>query len=620
MRMTVFCCTFASVMKRLALLFGFLLLCQALAAQQEMVLFSVPGGFRMECDTLELHCFYPQHHIRYTTNGNQPTAASTLYEMPLRLDESLYSHSDIYTIQISPDYMVYIPDSVQHCIVIRAAVFDEDDQCISEVYTQSYFINALGCDTHGLPVVSLCADTLALFDYETGIFVPGYWFNPADPDWTGNYYQHGKEWERPCNLEFYELDNQGLNQQCGLRTHGGNGRRYPQKNMKLFAREEYGTKRFNYPFFQDLPIDSYKHFSLKPFSSSWTQAGVLDFISNRIASLLNVEQLASRPTLVYLNGEYWGVYFIHETPDERYMEDHFDVDLATLNILRSWNGVVDYGSAAHFMNLFRYMENHDLRDEEAWNYVQTKIDIDNFIDYVILELFLENQDWPANNARCWQINDGPLRWIFFDGDACLNWMTFYAFDHVVYQGDAIWPSSNQATLFFRRLIENDEFRHRFNDRFHELLATSFQYSVTGPFYEEIKAVVEPEVPFQSHRFAFPDSVSTWTNDINRLRWIMQYRVDYIAPYLDTISWGVEGVDAPSPLCYPNPTSGPLRLCLIATHDDLEEIQLLDMTGRVVFTKPCPMEVGYNEVALDLDVPSGIYVLKMGSFVQRIVKM
>ena len=212
-------------------------------------------------------------------------------------------------------------------------MFDENEECISEVTTQSYFIRALGCDTHGLPVMSLCADSLDLFDQEYGIFVPGVHFDPSNPNWTGNYYMTGEAWERTINVEFYEQNNTGINQQAGLRTHGGNGRRFPQKCMKLYAREAYGKKRFEHRFFDNLPLNSFKHLVLKPFAASWNDTGVNDHISNQIAAQLNVESLASRPVVLYLNGEYWGIYYIHERPDERYLEDHFDVDITKVNLL-----------------------------------------------------------------------------------------------------------------------------------------------------------------------------------------------------------------------------------------------------------------------------------------------
>lgn len=192
-----------------------------LKAQNDTVVFSANGGFYDDVFALHLFSINTQNHIRYTTNGNRPTAQSSLYEEPLLLDYSKYSRSDIYTILNCPEQDFFLPDSIQHCIVIRAAAFDENDSCVSQVVTNSYFIKALGCDTHGLPAISLCADSLDLFDDTIGIFVPGVHYNPLNPYGTGNYFMKGREWERVSNIEFYEIgDNAGINQLVGLRTHG----------------------------------------------------------------------------------------------------------------------------------------------------------------------------------------------------------------------------------------------------------------------------------------------------------------------------------------------------------------------------------------------------------------
>ena len=111
-------------MKKLWLIGLVLSMCPLFAAAQaDAVVFSHPGGFYENSFSLELSCS-DACHIRYTTNGNTPTAHSRLYEAPLWLDERLYSQSDIYKIQISPDDLIYVPDSVRHAIVIRAAAFD----------------------------------------------------------------------------------------------------------------------------------------------------------------------------------------------------------------------------------------------------------------------------------------------------------------------------------------------------------------------------------------------------------------------------------------------------------------------------------------------------------------
>jgi len=105
---------------------GMVALCNKAIAQEEKVMFSHQGGFYFESFYLSLGCSDFNHHIRYTTNGNAPTSASPVYEQQLWLSQQLYSHSDIYKVQISPESLQYVPDSVSHAIVIRAAVFDEN--------------------------------------------------------------------------------------------------------------------------------------------------------------------------------------------------------------------------------------------------------------------------------------------------------------------------------------------------------------------------------------------------------------------------------------------------------------------------------------------------------------
>lgn len=604
--------------KRLCFILFALFVVFGLNAQNDTIVFSTGGGFYEEVLSLELFNSNPQNHIRYTTNGTRPTAQSPLYESPLVLDYSKYSRSDIYTIVNCPDPDFFLPDSIRHCIVIRAAVFDENDSCVSTVKTNSYFIHALGCDTHGLPAVSLCADSLDLFDYETGILVPGMYYDPLDPLWSGNYYQEGDEWERPMNVEFYEQDNIGINQQAGLRTHGGNGRRFQQKCLKMYAREKYGKKRFKHKFFDNIPQNNFKHLVLKPFAASWNQSGVNDHICNQIASHLNVEALASRPVVLFLNGEYWGIYYIHERPDERYLEDHFGVDIEHVNIINGCRSVPDCGTATNYLELFHWMEDADLSLPEAYDYVKTKIDIDNFIDYQIFELFSENTDWPANNVRCWQVDDGKWRWIFFDGDACLRWMTFNAFDNAVYDGNDYWPSNWRATLFFRKLLENQEFEERFNSRFHALLNTTFDYSETGQIYNQTRSAVEAEVPYQSERFAYPTSVDSWNGGMAQVNWFLMKRSESILPVLE----GFVGVDdqMSEPLsCYPNPSTGVIHICYDSEALDADEISIYDMLGRKVFCLPVRTATDNTIITIDPNLTAGVYILKIGGRALKIVR-
>ena len=606
-------------MKRCLWLIGFVfLIVMSLKAQNDTVVFSAEGGFYDDVFALQLFNNNTQNHIRFTTNGNRPTAQSSLYEEPLLLDCSKYSRSEIYTILNCPEQDFFLPDSIRHCIVIRAAVFDENDSCVSQVVTNSYFISALGCDTHGLPAVSLCADSLDLFDYEIGIFVPGIHFDPLSPYLSGNYFMKGREWERLTNVEFYEIDNRGFKQQLGLRTHGKQSRWRSQKGYSLYAREEYGHKRINYKLFETTSIASFKRLALRPYMSAWNGSGCKDYICNRIVEPLDVESLSSRPCVLFINGEYWGIYYVEEKPDEHYLADHLGVDKDDVTIIKEWVET-DCGDPANFDALYAWMEQADLSDDEQYAYAEAHIDISSFIDYFVFEIFVENLDWPAANLRCWQEGNGKWRWIFYDGDGCLEEQGFDAFANATYVGDAIWPSSRRATLFFRRLLENDQFETDFANRFNELAITTFAYPNTKPYFDTIKAALQYEVPNQTHRFGSPSSYSSWLYYSMAVinNFLMDRPVSILASLNEFLS--IEPLLINDFEIYPNPSFGEIHLRLDAEGLSAHEVGIFDMMGRKVFMMPCLLKEGRNEITFNPNLSPGVYIIKVGNHTQRIVK-
>ena len=595
-----------------------LFLAQAAMAQNDTVLFSARGGFYEDVLPLELFNYNPQYHIRYTTNGNRPTAQSPLYGGPLLLDASKCSRSDIYTIHDCLESEFYLPDSVQHCIVIRAAVFDEQGQCVSAVMTNSYFIHALGCDTHGLPVVSLCADSLDLFDYYRGIFVPGAWQSPSIPEWTGNYFCKGREWERCCNVEFYEHDNRGINQEAGLRTHGGASRRYQQKGMKLYAREEYGKKRFKHLFFDDSPIDNVKHLNLKPFrGSNWLQTGVNDPLCHRVARLMNIDRLATRAVVVFLNGEYWGVYYLEEATDSHYLEDHYGVAPESCNIIKNWR-TLDEGDNTQWEELYEWMETADLSEEDSYNYFCSKVDLNNLIDYMIFELYSANVDWPANNVRCWQSGNRKWRWIFFDGDGCF-FRDWDVFANIVDTSDNLGPSNAASTLFYRRLLKNPRFVEQFRSRFASAMSHLLNYEHTGPILATLSEGIQDEIPSVCHRFNFPTSYLVWQAHVAQIDAYLQRRnqtmEEQIGAFLDVLSHE----EPVSFACYPNPFTDEIHLLVASEKQSSTELRVFDLMGRCCYRRPVVFSYGISEITVNLELPSGVYILKIGETAQRIVK-
>lgn len=479
----------------------------SLISQEASITFSTCGGFYEHPFNLSINC--PEGYvIHYTTNGNTPKPSDPQFVSPLMLDKSLYSTSNIYTIQTCDDTLWYVPDSIQRCIVIRAAAFDQAGNQSSPVVTNSYFIKDFGIDLQGLPVISLCSDSLSLFDYETGILVPGI---------TGcNSLQHGRDWERSCNFEFYEANNSGVNQLAGMRTHGAVSRKSIQKGLRLYARKEYGSKRFNYNFFEEKNSNnSFKHLVLKPVGHSL----IRDHICSQMAQNLNFEVPCSRLAAVYLNGEYWGLYALKERPDAQFIEDHYGYDKDNVNIIESWSGTTTDGSNENFLKMMDWLMEADLSKPEEYEHIKNIIDIDCFIDYYCFQLFVANADWPDNNMRCWQGNDGKWRWIFHDGDSCLA-SNREMLSFTVYNPN----NKNISTILFSKLLTNECFRNQFYERFGKLLTSDLYSTTTRKYYEQGLSAIGQEYGIHASRFGFQSDIDNFDFEMHFMDNFLSYRM------------------------------------------------------------------------------------------------
>lgn len=482
----------------------------------QVVLFSHDGGFHADTFSLAMRLeLAPQGEpftIHYTLNGGTPTECDPLYTAPLPLTPALYSTSAAYRIQNVPDDRWFQPDTVERIIVVRAAAFDSTGARRSPVITESFLIDSLLRRPLRLPVISLCTDSLSLFDHDTGLFVRGQCFDPLHPYRTGNYFQRGILWERPAAFAYYDSNGTALNIDCGLRIHGNSQRVLSQKGLSLYARNEYGASHFDLPFFNDSPLERYQRLVLRPWKTSWSAAGVEDWLCQRIAQPLRFDRLASRPVVLYLNGEYWGIYFLEEKADEHYVQDHYHIDNRTVNFLAYWGDEVENGSNSRWNDLYEWLLHADLTTTPNYNYLASQVDVDALMDYMLMQLLVANDDWPISNVRFWSAPGQPWRWVFFDGDGTLASLpeSPAILDRMTY-ADAGFTTrtSPKATLLFRKLLSNQGFLQRSAERLKELVETHFSYHRTAPLLQEIAAQVVDEVPFQIRRFDAPSSMMSW---------------------------------------------------------------------------------------------------------------
>ena len=373
----------------------------------------------------------------------------------------------------------------------------------------------------------------------------------------------------------------------------------------------------NYKFFDDTEISSFKRLKIKPFQGGWIGIGCQDYICGRIVKSLNVPGLASRPMVLFLNGEYWGIYFLQEKPDERYLDDHFDVDLDQVTIITTWGGGYAYGTNDNFMDLYNYIKANDLSSVESYEYLANHIDIDNFIDYQIFEIFASNLDWPNNNMRCWQEGNGLWQWLFFDGDACLFRLLdeFDAIANATYEGDGYYPTSAEATMFFRKMMENPIFKKQFLSRFDNLMRSDLSYSKTQIFYQEIHDMLSGEIPNQVDRFNYPTSLREWNRVMKHVDRFLSKRVADINDGL-LKNYVMENTSIES--IYPNPANDLLNVTINSEDVALTEFMIFNIMGQMVYRSKQVLGKGTNNFQLHINLGNSVYYLKAGASNKKFV--
>ena len=550
--------------------------------------------------------------IRYTLNGSEPTADAPLYSEPLRLSSVLAPSSSLFRIQNAPDDNWHCPPDVERIIVIRAALFNRTGQRLSPVNTQSYVISSLLGRTIQLPVVSICTDSAGLYDPDTGIAVRGRHFNPELPNSTGNYFQRGRQWERRASFAFYDpASGIPFTQDCGLRMHGSSQRARSQKGFSLYARRQYGDSRFRHEFFplstlhSPLSTPQYRRLVLRPWRTSWSGAGIEDWLCQRLAEPLECDHLATRPVVLFLNGEYWGIYFLEEKADEYYIEEHYGIDHNWVNLLSGRGDFVEHGSGEPWDDLTRWLQNADLANPDDYELFASQVDIDALTDYMLLQILVCNADWPANNVRIWNAPGQPFRWIFYDGDGTLAkyHANNFILNNLTCDDPAqVYPSSPEATLLFRRLLANPDFVQRSSERLRQMATGELDPHRSAALLADIVAQVEDEVPYQIARFNYPRSIGQWRTSVATIADFLKVKpasmtADYIAHFASgDIVTNIEVGDS--------------GIIVEASRTDETSLTVYDVYGRVVHRSHTALRPGSNLLPVP-DVPAGRYFLVIG---------
>lgn len=469
--------------------------------------FSAPTEIKLSTVSIR-----PQQTIHYTLDGSTPTADSPLYQNPLTIEKTS---------------------------MLQMATFVGSHQT-SEVSTHPIFIEA----THDLPIVSIVTDKKNLFDPETGIYT--------------NFTKEGDDWERPANLTFFEPDGTlGFQKNIGLRIHGGGSAGYPQKSFRIYAGYQNHLDEIKYPLFPDLPYDTFNTFLLRAAGGDWEFAFMRDAVLHDLASkATDLDTQAVRPAVVYLNNEYWGIYYLRERIDQHYLANKYGLSKDKLSIIEiphdigTKRGLAVNDYSLNDKAMTEYNRLYSLSDDDCEgcpNYAtySPSMDMDNFRDYMLLEIYSGNYDWPFGNVKLWRYEqptkasedektpiDGRLRWIFYDLDVGLGFEKTSEEEMIKSAENKAFNRLDDERFPFRNVILSQKFEDEFVSRATELLNTALSEEEFGALIDKRAASIRSEMPNEVARWAKANtdeftllfqSVEEWERNVQLLKLFVKYR-------------------------------------------------------------------------------------------------
>jgi len=407
------------------------------------------------------------------------------------------------------------PDSVHvfKGTPVRAVAYKEGEY--SEIVTRNFFVTQKGEKRYSLPVMCLTVEPDELFGYEKGWNIPGKQFDEWRKDgpakephlWApANYHDRGSETELEINFAYLVNGEEKLNHGAGLRANGNSSRIYPNRSLRLYAKKGYGPKYFEYPFFSGHSGNSFKRLILRNGGQDTEETMLRDGLMHRATRKMNFDIQEYQPVILFINGEYWGIYNLRERYDKKYFERKHGIEEEDLDFIKS--GEIKEGDDVDLKALFDFLRNNSLSDSKNYQRITEWIDIDNFTDYYIAQIFAGNVDWPQSNTEYWRKRtsfdptapygqDGRWRVVLKDLDYSVG-KRWEGYSYKANDLERVTLSSsdttfNNATLIIRSLLENESFSRQFINRFADILNSSLRSDVFLDKFWKINQLLLPEI-------------------------------------------------------------------------------------------------------------------------------
>lgn len=363
--------------------------------------------------------------------------------------------------------------NVSETMVIRAVAL-ETNGLLSEIVSKTYFMN----HSTTLPVISLTTDPDHLFDPKTGIYTAGDGSNGRPLTQCHSSFteprNYAQDWERPAYIEYFGANSLSeFSLTAGLSISGQCSRETEKKSFSVELDKKFGSKSLSYKLFDDKEVAKFKDFKFRTGADGFK---VNDIIAAALVKngVMDIDFQAYRPTQMFVNGNYWGLYNIREKKGSDFITSNYpDIDKDELDIInQGWEARTgDMNDYLSLRNLLHSL-NLDLSNDADYQQVIAMIDEDNFIDYIALMIYSANNDWLGSNQRSWKEKKAGAKWRWMlddvDGGFRNPSVNSNKFD------DLMSPTSPDVLVsLFQGLTKNATFKQKFKARFIALLDSTF---------------------------------------------------------------------------------------------------------------------------------------------------
>ena len=431
----------------------------------DIPIFSINGGYIKKNEKVELD-ISDDSKIYYTTDGTFPTLKSKLYTEPIVINKDMV----IKAFSVKEGYLE------------------------SDIVSRTFIVSR----THDIAFISISTNN---FNF---------------------YREYHSTREQKASFEFYESDGSfGTSFLSDIKVSGKSSSLLPQKSISIYLRKKYGTNSVTYPFFDDVDYNTYSSLMIRNGGTDPTKIHIKDAVLTRILKgEMDIDSMEYRPVAVYLNGNYYGLYSLREKLNGDYIESKYNISKDNIDIIKKWEA--ERGDKKEYQAIINYIKKNDVKNKEVYDYIKSKIDIQEMINYWIVESYYNNSDFFKRNIGLWKSEDGKWRFMLYDLD--------YAFEDYETRPTLFLntnPYYNNDMQIIVKLYQNEEFKDTYLTSLGKYLESTFKVERVNKIIDDMTKEVEKEMSYHVKRWAYGynypygwdyiGSVSSWKNNINTLK-------------------------------------------------------------------------------------------------------